>query len=67
MCICLHKATVFLTGLILNIISSVIVIVLIILCGIHFKYIDIKWASINEYQNLCDFELSFCNIYFVVY
>ena len=63
MCICLHKATVFLTGLILNIISSVIVIVLIILCGIHFKYIDIKWANINEYQNLCDFELSFCILY----
>jgi hypothetical protein len=63
MCNCFYKANVFFTGLILNIICSIIEIVLIILCGIQYRYIDIQWAKINAYQNLCDFELSFCILY----
>lgn len=58
-----YKETVFLTGLILNIISSAIIIVLIILCGVQYKYININWGKINSFQNLCDYELSLCIIY----
>ncbi len=64
MCSRFYKENVFLTGLILNIISSVIIIILIILCGIQYNYIKINWTKINPYQNLCDFELSFCILYF---
>ena len=63
MCECFYKENVFLSGLILNIISSIIIIVLIVLCGIQYKYIDIDFAKINAYQNLKDFQLSFCIIY----
>ena len=63
MCNCFYKENVFLSGLILNIISTIIIIVLIVLCGVQYKYIDINFAKINAYQNLKDFQLSFCIIY----
>ena len=58
-----YKETVFFTGLILNIISSIIVLVLIILSGVQYNFININWAKINAYQNLGDYELSLCIIY----
>ena len=63
MCNCFYKRNVFLSGLILNIISTIIIIVLIVLCGVQYKYIDIDFAKINAYQNLKAFQLSFCIIY----
>ena len=64
MCNRFYKANVFLSGLILNIISSTIVVILMILSGIQYKYININFTKINIYQNLKDFQLSFCIIYF---
>ena len=58
-----YKENVFFTGLILNAISSTFVLILIILSGIQYNYININWAKINAYQNLGDYELSLCIIY----
>ena len=58
-----YKETVFFVGLILNTISSIIILVLIILSGIQYNFININWAKINPYQNLGDYELSLCIIY----
>ena len=58
-----YKETVFFFGLILNIISSIIILILIILSGVQYKFININWAKINAYQNLGDYELSLCIIY----
>ena len=63
MCTKFYKKNVFLSGLFLNIISSLLVLILIILCGVQFKYINNNFTKLNPYQNLCDFELSFCIIY----
>ena len=63
MCTYFYKETVFYIGLILNIISSVILVVLFILCGIQYKYININFTKINSNQNLNDFQLSLCLIY----
>ena len=58
-----YKETVFFTGLIINAISSALVLILIILSGVQYNYININWAKINAYQNLGDYELSLCIIY----
>ena len=58
----LYKENVFLIGLILNSIASVISIVLIILCGFQYKYININWTKLNFFHSLKDFELSSCII-----
>ena len=63
MCNHFYKENVFLSGLIFNIISSIIIVTLIILFGIQYKYININFAKINIYQNLKDFQMSFCIIY----
>jgi len=58
----LHKETVFFIGLILNIITSVFSVVLIILSGVQYKYININWTKINFFRDLNDLELSSCII-----
>lgn len=63
MCTHFFKKTVFLTGLIINIISSTLLIILIILCGIQYNYININFTKINTYQRLSDFQLSLCILY----
>ena len=64
MCTYFFKKTVFLTGLIINIISSAFLVVLIILCGIQYNYININFAKkLNSYQKLSDFQLSLCILY----
>ena len=63
MCTHFFKKTVFLTGLIINIISSALLVVLIILCGIQYNYININFTKINSYQKLSDFQLSLCILY----
>ena len=63
MCTHFYRENVFLSGLILNIISSAIIVILIILCGVQYQYIKIKFSEINSYQNICDFQLSLCIIY----
>ena len=60
------KETVFLIGFILNIISSVILISAIILCGIQFKYVNINWIKTYLFHNLSFYELSYCIIYIFV-
>lgn len=54
----LYKENVFLIGLILNSVCSAISLVLIILCGIQYKYININWTNLNFFHNLKDLELS---------
>ena len=58
----LYKENVFLIGLILNCVCSAISIVLIILCGVQYKYININWTKLNFFHNLKDLELSSCII-----
>lgn len=58
----LYKANVFLIGLVLNCICSGLSLILIILCGIQYKYININWTKLNFFQNLHDLELSSCII-----
>ena len=57
------KKNVFLTGLIVNIISTAILVALIVLCGIQYNFININFTKINSYQNLNDYQLSLCIIY----
>ena len=54
----LYKENVFLIGLILNSICCAISIVLIILSGVQYKYININWTKLNFYRDLNDLELS---------
>lgn len=60
------KETVFLIGFILNIISSVILISAIILCGIQYKYVNINWIKTYLFHNLSSYELSYCIAYLLV-
>ena len=60
------KKTVFLIGFILNIISSVILISAIILCGIQYKYVNINWIKTYLFHNLSSYELSYCIAYLLV-
>ena len=58
------KKTVFLTGLIINVISSAFLVVLIILCAIQYNYININFTKkLNSQQKLSDFQLSLCILY----
>ena len=63
MCTYFYKETVFLIGLILNITSSILLVILFILCGVQYNYLNINFTKINSYQNLNDFQLSLCIIY----
>ena len=58
----LYKENVFLIGLISNCICSAISLILIILCGIQYKYININWTELNFFKDLNDLELSSCII-----
>ena len=58
-----NKEFFYFIGLILNIISLILVLVLTILSGVQYNFININWAKINAYQNLGDYELSLCIIY----
>ena len=60
------RETLFLIGLILNIISSVILVSSIILCGIQYKYVNINWIKTYLFHNLSSYELSYCIIYIFV-
>lgn len=61
----LYKENVFLIGLILNSICCAISIVLIILSGVQYKYININWTKLNFFHNLCDLELSSSILIFI--
>lgn len=63
MCKHFYRENVFLSGLILNIISSIIIVILIALCGIQYQYININFTKLNSYQNICNLQLSLCIIY----
>ena len=61
----LYKENVFLIGLILNSICFAISIILIILSGVQYKYININWTKLNFFHNLSDLELSSSIINFI--
>ena len=70
----LYKENVFLIGLILNCVCSVFSLVLIILSGIQYKYININFTKLNDFKDLNDLELSstiintiFCILGFFVF
>ena len=44
----LYKENVFIIGLILNSVCSAISLVLIILCGIQYKYININFFNLKK-------------------
>ena len=54
----LYKENVFLIGLILNCVCTVFSLVLLILSGIQYKYININFTKLNDFQDLNDLELS---------
>ena len=54
----LYKENVFLIGLILNCVCTAFSLVLLILSGIQYKYININFTKLNDFQDLNDLELS---------
>lgn len=61
MCICtnFYKATIFKAGFVSNIFYTIFSIALLILCGIQYNIINIKWAKLNIFQCLGDLEISY--------